>query len=98
MTCGAALVAGLLGFDTDDDRINNSHALMEQSGIDFSWENVTLENAHNNSVRYEIEGDGFSLGTSSAFSYDYDGKQIGITLLRNALFGDFRSAPLDTSR
>ena len=45
-----------------------------------------------------IEGDGFSLGTSSAFSYDYDGKQIGITLLRNALFGDLRSAPLDTSR
>lgn len=59
-TVNKALVAGLLGFDTDDDRINNSHALMEQSGIDFSWENVTLENAHNNSVRYEIEGDGFS--------------------------------------
>ena len=45
-----------------------------------------------------IDGNGFSLGTPSAFSYDYDGKQIGITLLRNALFGDLRTAPLDANR
>ena len=50
-----ALVAGLLGFDTDDDRINSSHALMAQSGIDFSYGDVFIEGAHNNTVRYHMK-------------------------------------------
>ena len=45
-----------------------------------------------------LEGSGFSLGTDSAFSYDFDGSQIGVTLLRNALFGDLRTEPLDPQR
>ncbi|MEA4920781.1 MAG: L-serine ammonia-lyase, iron-sulfur-dependent, subunit beta [Clostridiaceae bacterium] len=61
-----ALVAGLLGFDTDDDRINNSHELMEQSGIDFSFENVSIEGAHNNTVRYTLEGDSFGFKATGA--------------------------------
>jgi len=61
-----ALVAGLLGFDTDDDRINNSHALMAQSGIDFSYGDVFIEGAHNNTVRYHIAGDSFSFTATGA--------------------------------
>lgn len=81
-----ALVAGLLGFDTDDDRINNSHALMEQSGIDFSYGNVLLEGAHNNSVRYHVKnGDfgftatGASVGGGMIEVSDINGAPLSIT-------------------
>lgn len=81
-----ALVAGLLGFDTDDDRINNSHSLMEQSGIDFIFGNVVIEGAHNNTVRYTVRGDSFgftatgaSVGGGMIEISDIDGAALSIT-------------------
>lgn len=69
-----ALVAGLLGFDTDDDRINHSHELMTASGIRFSYRNTVLEGAHNNTVRYSIKG--------QSFSFSATGSSIGGGMIR----------------
>lgn len=81
-----ALVAGLLGFDTDDDRINSSHKLMEESGMDFSFGNTVIEGAHNNTVRFTIESDDFaftatgaSVGGGMIEVTDIDGMILSIT-------------------
>lgn len=84
-----ALVAGLLGFDTDDDRINQSHALMEKSGIDFSYGNVNIEGAHNNTVRYRIWSEGFDFTATGA---SVGGGMIDVTEINGAkmsLTGDY---------
>lgn len=36
--------------------------------------------------------------SDSIFSYNYDGKAIGLTVLRNCIFGDLRTEPLDESK
>ncbi len=61
-----ALVAGLMGYDTDDDRINHSHADMEKSGIKFTYQNTVLDGAHNNTVRYHIKGRDFGFTATGA--------------------------------
>lgn len=81
-----ALVAGLLGFDTDDDRINSSHELMERSGVDFKYRNVVIEGAHNNTVRYTVRGKDFgftatgaSVGGGMIEISDIDGAKLSVT-------------------
>ena len=39
-----------------------------------------------------------SVIADSAFAYHFDGRGIGITLLRNCLYGDLRTEPLDPQR
>ena len=81
-----ALVAGLLGMDTDDDRINDSYACMRRSKIKFSYENVELEHAHNNTVRYIIKNKkiaftatGVSVGGGMIEIRDINGVPVLIT-------------------
>ena len=52
-----ALVSGLLGYDTDDDRLLHCMEHIKEKGIKLTWENVNLENAHMNTVRYTVKGD-----------------------------------------
>lgn len=42
--------------------------------------------------------DSISVLTDSIFAYNFDGKSIGLTVLRNCIFGDLRTEPLDNTK
>ncbi|WMJ85034.1 L-serine ammonia-lyase, iron-sulfur-dependent subunit beta [Oscillospiraceae bacterium LTW-04] len=46
-----ALVAGVLGFPEDDERISNAFALGEQAGLTWDFHPIELLNVHENSVK-----------------------------------------------
>lgn len=45
-----------------------------------------------------IKTENFGIASDSSFAYDFDGNQIGITLIRNCIYGDLRTEELNTSR
>ncbi len=53
-----ALVGGILGFETDDERIRDSFELAREAGLDFVFESATEEDddIHPNTVDMEVEG------------------------------------------
>jgi len=54
-----ALVGGILGFETDDERIRDSFELAEAAGLDFSFECADTnedDDIHPNTVDMEVEG------------------------------------------
>ena len=51
-----ALVGGLLGFAADDERIKNSFALAEASGLKFEFSVVEMEDVHPNTVCFKLWG------------------------------------------
>ena len=51
-----ALLGGMMGFETDDERIRDSFEIAEKEGIDFSFVANTIETeVHPNTVDMEIE-------------------------------------------
>lgn len=52
-----ALVAGILGFSTDDMRIPNSFSLAQENGFSFQFAIVNLRDAHPNTVIIRLEGE-----------------------------------------
>lgn len=53
-----ALVAGLLGFDTDDARIKSALAIAEASGLDVAFKASKLPSAHPNTATMRLKGNG----------------------------------------
>lgn len=51
-----ALVAGLLGMKTDDKRIPNSFAIATEQGMEYSFGEIDLKNAHPNAVMLKLTG------------------------------------------
>lgn len=53
-----ALVGGILGFETDDERIRDSFELARAAGLDFVFESAAEEDddIHPNTVDMEVEG------------------------------------------
>ncbi|MBQ0051907.1 MAG: L-serine ammonia-lyase, iron-sulfur-dependent subunit beta [Treponema sp.] len=51
-----ALVAGLLGMQTDDIRIPESFELAKKCGMEFSFGEINLKNYHPNSVQLNLTG------------------------------------------
>lgn len=63
-----ALIAGLLGLAPDDPEVPNSYELAKKAGLKFTFENITLREAHPNSVLIEMEradGRKMEVGASS---------------------------------
>lgn len=52
-----AIVAGLLGMNTDDVRIPESMKIAEEEGLDFKIGTVNLKGAHPNSVIMKLKGE-----------------------------------------
>ena len=53
-----ALLAGVMGIKEDDARLPESFEIAEKEGLGFSFGEITLENAHENSVRINFyDGD-----------------------------------------
>ena len=82
-----ALVAGLLGFRPDDERIRTALQIAEQEGLDYRFEKTSLaETAHPNTVRMTLErGDikatltGSSLGAGRVEVNEIDGYPVEVT-------------------
>jgi L-serine dehydratase len=51
-----ALIGGLMGFSTDDERIRNSKELAKKAGMVYRIETISLQEAHPNTVVIEAEG------------------------------------------
>ena len=82
-----ALVAGLLGFRPDDERIRTALQIAEAEGLDYRFEKTTLsDSAHPNTVRMNLEkGDlkaylvGSSLGAGRVLVTEIDGYPVEVT-------------------
>lgn len=75
-----ALVAGILGFSTDDKRIISSFELAKEEGIEFSFAEKDLGYVHPNTVKL-VFNDSFSVTASSIGGgrveiIDIDGTQV----------------------
>ncbi len=82
-----ALVAGLLGFRPDDDRIRTALQIAEKEGLDYRFEKITLsDSAHPNTVRMTLEQGGItatlvgsSLGAGRVLVTEIDGYPVEIS-------------------
>jgi L-serine dehydratase len=82
-----ALVAGLLGFRPDDERIRDALQIAEREGLDYRFEKTTIGDAiHPNTVRMRMErGDvaatmtGSSLGAGRVVVSEIDGYPVEVT-------------------
>jgi len=82
-----ALVAGLLGFRPDDDRIRTALEIADGEGLRYTFEKTTVEgDVHPNTVRITVErGDrratmvGSSLGAGRVLATEIDGYPVEIT-------------------
>ena len=82
-----AIVAGLMGFRPDDDRIRTALDIAEHDGLDFRFEKTTLdEDAHPNSVRISLERGarsavvtGSSLGAGRVLLSQIDGFPVEVS-------------------
>lgn len=82
-----AIVAGLMGFRTDDDRIRSALEIAEREGLDYRFEKTTIdEEAHPNTVRITVErGDrssvmvGSSLGAGRVLVTQIDGYPVEVS-------------------
>lgn len=56
-----ALVAGLLGMDVDDPRIVHAFEHAHEQGMDYEFQNITLDEAHPNTASFELIDDDSTL-------------------------------------
>lgn len=81
-----ALVAGLLGFDTDDSRIPDSLALAEAAGLQINFIEMTEERSHPNTailnmrnMDQQLSIEGISIGGGKIEIVALNGFQIAIS-------------------
>ena len=82
-----AIVAGLMGFRPDDDRIREALHIAEREGLEYRFEKTSLdEEAHPNTVRITLErGDrtaqmmGSSLGAGRVLVTQIDGYPVEVS-------------------
>ena len=82
-----AIVAGLMGFRPDDERIRTALQIAEHEELDYRFEKTTLsDSAHPNTVRMTLErGDikatlvGSSLGAGRVLVTEIDGYPVEVT-------------------
>ena len=53
-----ALTAGIMGMDSDDDRIRRSPDIARESGLEVSFTETTIHGAHPNTARITLYGEG----------------------------------------
>ncbi|ABB15409.1 L-serine ammonia-lyase, iron-sulfur-dependent subunit beta [Carboxydothermus hydrogenoformans] len=81
-----ALIAGLLGFDTDDSRIRESLKIAEERGLKYEFLPIELPEAHPNTVYMELTGaknkatiTGSSIGGGAVLITGINGYPVKIT-------------------
>lgn len=82
-----ALVAGVLGMDPDDARLKDSLEIAKQMGIDVSFDEIELDDAHPNTVKIVLTKEdgssssivGSSIGGGNVIITEIDGDAVEFT-------------------
>lgn len=61
-----ALIAGLLGWHPDDDRMNDAYRYLDDSNMNLTYRNVDLAKAHKNTVRFIVSNDEMKFAITGA--------------------------------
>ena len=96
-----ALVAGILGLATDDERLRDSLGIARERGVDVAFETGEGEGLHPNSALIELEGMGgervsvlgSSVGGGQVIVTRVDGMQVRITGLSTTFVVRHRDVP-----
>jgi L-serine dehydratase len=82
-----ALAAGILGMDPWDERLRDALDIAKEKGIQMNFDEITLEDAHPNTVKFVIRDEedsitevvGSSIGGGSIIITSVDGEEIEFT-------------------
>ncbi len=96
-----ALVAGLLGMETDDERIPHSFEIAEERGLEVTFSNVELMNVHPNTAVLHLVGEsgktldiqGASVGGGRIAITEVDGITVNFSGEQNTLIVHNVDAP-----
>ena len=88
-----ALIAGILGMSSDDERIRNSLELAGQEGLNFCFKPVSIPGAHPNTARITLVGasgtkvvvQGASVGGGNILVSEINGMDVAVTGQHNTL-------------
>lgn len=88
-----ALVAGIMGMHSDDERIRHSLELAQQQGLSVSFETVEIPDAHPNTARIQLTGEsgakasiqGASIGGGNILVSEVNGLSVSFTGQYNTL-------------
>lgn len=88
-----ALVAGIMGMHSDDERIRHSLELAQQQGLSVSFETVEIPDAHPNTARIQLTGQsgakasiqGASIGGGNILVSEVNGLSVSFTGQYNTL-------------
>lgn len=88
-----ALIAGILGFHSADERLRSSLKLAEDAGLEFSFTTEELPNAHPNTARIHLTGasgkecilQGASVGGGNILVTHLNGMEVSFTGQHNTL-------------
>ena len=96
-----ALIAGILGFQPDDERIRNSMYIARERGMDFSFSKVEIFEAHPNTAIIELIGvsgrrtvvTGASIGGGNINILNIDGFEVNLSGQYPAMLVIHRDVP-----
>lgn len=82
-----ALAAGIMGMQTDDERIRDSLTIAKESGLDITFEPAVIPDAHPNTAEVTLTGadgkmvcvQGASVGGGNIVITKIDGREVKIT-------------------
>ena len=88
-----ALIAGILGMKSDDERIRTSLELAKEQGLEFSFREMSIPGAHPNTARIILTGEsgvsvvvqGASVGGGNILVHDINGMEVSVTGQHNTL-------------
>jgi L-serine dehydratase len=96
-----AIIAGILGMDTDDSRICSSLAIAKEEELNYTFELLELDGVHPNTVDIELEGEsgrrislrGSSVGGGNILINKINGADVLISGKSAALIITHRDTP-----
>ena len=88
-----ALIAGVMGMDSDDERIRHSLQLAKESGMEFAFHETEIPGAHPNTARIAVTGaqggttviQGASIGGGNILITEINGMAVSFTGQYNTL-------------
>ena len=96
-----ALIAGILGFSPEDERIRDALNIAKEQGLDYSFQTVNLDEAHPNTAVIYLVGNtgrvarvrGASVGGGNILITNIDGYSVELTGQYPALITIHRDRP-----
>jgi L-serine dehydratase len=96
-----ALLAGLLGMESDDERIRESFSIAGERGMEFSFSEVKIPRSHPNTARLHLDGksgrqcsvQGASIGGGNIIITSVNGMETEFSGMENTLIIAHRDMP-----